>query len=102
MTGAGGALAAEEFPYQVKIKGFNGQPVSIGFDNKTDLEDYLKKHPVPHCHKAKFLWYPQNEKNELGLQKWNILCVKTIKIYISYYSNKNNMLINFYIYHKKR
>jgi hypothetical protein len=55
LTGAGGALAAEEFPYQVKIKGFNGQPVSIGFDNKTDLEDYLKKHPVPHCHKAKFL-----------------------------------------------
>ncbi|EEM07759.1 MULTISPECIES: hypothetical protein [Bacillus] len=55
MTGAGGALAAEEFPYQVKTKGFNGQPVSIGFDNKTDLEDYLKKHPVPHCHKAKFL-----------------------------------------------
>lgn len=38
-----------------KNKGFNGQPVSIGFDNKTDLEDYLKKHPVPHCHKAKFL-----------------------------------------------
>ncbi|PEO37567.1 hypothetical protein, partial [Bacillus pseudomycoides] len=55
LTGAGGALAAEEFPYQVKTKGFNGQPVSIGFDNKTDLEDYLKKHPVPHCHKAKFL-----------------------------------------------
>ncbi|AIK40085.1 hypothetical protein COM13_11590 [Bacillus pseudomycoides] len=55
LTRAGGALAAEEFPYQVKTKGFNGQPVSIGFDNKTDLEDYLKKHPVPHCHKAKFL-----------------------------------------------
>ncbi|WP_259300234.1 hypothetical protein [Bacillus clarus] len=39
-SGAGGVFAAEDSPYEVKTTGFNGQPVSIGFDNKTDFEDY--------------------------------------------------------------
>ncbi|MEN1938900.1 hypothetical protein AAIE21_26060 [Paenibacillus sp. 102] len=36
-----------EKSYQVLTEGLNGQQTTIGFDNKTDFENYLKTHPVP-------------------------------------------------------
>ena len=34
-------------PYQVVTADLNGEQTTIGFNNKTDFENYLKAHPVP-------------------------------------------------------
>lgn len=38
-------------PYQVVTPGLNGEQTTIGFDSKTDFENYLKSHPVPKNYK---------------------------------------------------
>ncbi|WP_176544855.1 hypothetical protein [Bacillus pseudomycoides] len=39
-------------PYQVITDGFDGEQTTIGFENKTDFENYLESHPVPKSNKV--------------------------------------------------